>query len=368
MADEFERTEKGLLMNKTNEQVNNVLAVIERPQVKKKVSDFLLKDLNKYTENLFKLEQRLELKRSSPSDITKKYYLLTDEIIKKAGMLEQLVDQKYYIDNIKRSFRTILSETPAYKSLLIKRAFDKPRGYPGDFQMIESFYNNKPVSEGIGKCGDKYLLSDNYVRVVRKRKDSMNEILGDFIKNSKSSSIKILNIGCGSSREIRELIESGLRSDKKIVFTLVDQDKDALDFSRTSLNDLVKLSHSVKFKYVKENALNLFRNNKYKNLFKGQNLIYSIGLADYLPDSYLGELIKFCFEILTGKGELIIAHKNIKKYRAVAPDWFCGWTFFPRDKKEMVNLVKTYLGESSYDMKIRKEKLKYVFFMDIHKL
>jgi extracellular factor (EF) 3-hydroxypalmitic acid methyl ester biosynthesis protein len=355
-------------MSKANEQVNNVLAVIEQLQVKKRVSDFLLKDLNKYAENLFKLEQKLESKRSNPSDVTKKYNLLTDEIIEKAGELEQLVDQKYYIDNIKRSFRTILSATPAYKSLLIKRAFDKPRGYPGDFQMIESFYNNKPVSEGIGKCGDKYLLSDNYVSVVRKRKDSMNEILGDFIKNSKSSSIKILNIGCGSSREIRELIENGLRSDKKVVFTLVDQDNDALDFSRTSLDELVKLNGNVQFKYVKENVLNLFRNNKYNNLLKGQNLIYSIGLADYLPDIYLGKLIKFCFEILTMKGELIIAHKNIKKYKAVAPDWFCGWTFFPRDKKELVNLVKTYLGDASYDMKIRREKLKYVFFMDICKL
>ncbi len=125
---------------------------------------------------------------------------------------------------------------------------------------------------------------------------------------------------------------------------------------------------NVKFKFVKDTVFNLFKNKKYKKILKGQNMIYSIGLADYLPDMYLGRLIKFCFELLESKGTLIIAHKNIKRYKALAPDLFCDWSFFPRNRRDLEDIVKTYIDKTNYDLKFRKEKLKYVFFMVINKL
>src|SRR4030042_1725805 len=280
-------------MDKFKQQINDILAMIEKDEIKKKILDFFNKDVKIYLQKIIKLEQKIEINRVVSSEIKKEYFADINKILQKAEELEKVVNQRLIMQKIKNAFRIFLINSPVYKSLMVKRAFEKPRGYPGDYQMIELFYDNKPISKEIGFYGDKYILNDNYVRAVRKRKDCMKKILANFIKNSKLSSINILNVGCGSNREIRELFLSNFITNKKLHFTLIDQDEDALLFSRNT------------FKY----------------------------LSKYIS-------------------------KNIKEYRALAPDWFCGWSFFPRDRRNLIDIVKTYIGKNNYDIKFSEEKLK----------
>jgi extracellular factor (EF) 3-hydroxypalmitic acid methyl ester biosynthesis protein len=355
-------------MDKFKQQINDILAMIEKDEIRKKILNFFTKDIKAYSQKLIELAQKIETNGIVADETNKKCLSFTNEILQKAEELEKVVDRRA-LKKIKDAFRMSLIDGPAYESLIVKRAYDKPRGYPGDYQIIELFYDNKPISKGIGFYGDKYILNDNYVRAIRKRKDCMKKIIDNFIKNSESSSTNILDIGCGSCREIRELFMSNFNTSKKLIFTLVDQDKDALVFSRNAFKHISEhIPKNVKFNFVKENIFNFFKNKKYKNMLKGQNMIYSIGLADYLPDIYLGRLIKFCFELLEPKGKIIIAHKNIKRYKALAPDWFCGWSFFPRNRRNLVDIVKTYIDKSNYDIKFGEENLKYIFFMVINKL
>ncbi len=355
-------------MDKIKQQIDDILITIEEEK-RKYILDFFVKDVKVYSKRLIKLSQKTESSVAVSAETNKRYHLFTNEILQKAGELENLVNQRIVIQKIKNVFRMFLIDSPVYESLLVKRAFDKPRGYPGDYQMIELFYDNQPISKGIGFCGDKFILNDNYVKAIRNRKDGMLEILVNYIKSSKSSSINILNIGCGSCREIRELFLSGIKTRNKINLTLIDQDKDALDFSRYSFKKMSShIPKNIKFKFVKENVFNFFKNKKYQNMFKGQNIIYSIGLADYLPDLYLGRLIKSCSELLESKGQLIIAHKNIKQYKALAPAWFCDWSFFPRNKRNLIDIGKTYIDQTNYDVKFKEAKSKYIFFMLVNKL
>lgn len=336
-------------------------------RIKKRILDFFTKDVKNFSQKLNKLKSDLETAGFSSTMANKKFQALANEVIKKAEKLEKQVDYKL-LKKIKSTFRMLLIDGPVYKSSFVKRAYDKPRGYSGDYQMIELFYNNQPTSKGIGFYGDKYILNDDYVRAVRNRKDSMSQILSKFVKSTKLSSINILNIGCGSCREIRELFGSDLKISKKMVFTFIDQDKGALNFSQKTFKQMSdQIPGNVTFRFVKENVLNLL-NNKYKKKFAGQNMIYSIGLADYLPDAFLGRLIRFCFDLLEPKGTLIIAHKNIKKYKAIAPDWFCGWNFFPRNKRNLKEIINTYVSSNNYDIRFADRKLKHIFFVSIKKL
>jgi hypothetical protein len=354
-------------MDKFKQQINDILAMIEKDEIKKIILDFFKKDVKTYLQKLIKLDQKIETKRIVSEDINKKYRLLANGIIQKAEKLEKVVDQQL-LKKIKNVFRILLINSPVYKSLIVKRAYNKPRGYSGDYQIIELFYDDRPISKGIGLCGDKYILNDNYVKAVRKRKDCMKKILGGFIKNSELSSINILNLGCGSCREIRELFLSDFNINKKLNFILVDQDKEALAFSRDAFKKISShIPNNIKFNFVKANVLDLFKNKKYKNVLKGQDMIYSIGLADYLPDIFLGRLLKFCFELLESKGKLIIAHKNIKRYKASAPDWFCDWYFFPRNIKNLIDIINTYLDKVKFKIEFNEGKSERIFFITINK-
>jgi hypothetical protein len=352
-------------MVEIQKELHGILELIDEDELKDYVSYFFMEDVNKYLQFIDQLDSQLYSKKFIAAEINKKYFQSTDEIIQKAEELEKNVSHRIIVEKVKNAFRALLIDSPVLKSILIKRAFDKPRGYPGDYKMIELFYDNKPISKGIGYCGDKYILNDDYVRAVRNRKDYMKILLRDFIQTSDLASINILNLGCGSSKEIRELFMSDFHPWKNISFTLVDQDQEALIFSQNALRNI---TGNVKFNLVTANIINILKNDKSNIMFRNQDLIYSIGLADYLPDFYLGRLIKYCFEKLEFKGKLILAHKNIKEHKALAPDWFCGWNFFPRNKNDLLEIIETYIETPNYEIELRENEMQHIFFFIIHKL
>lgn len=352
-------------MDEIKQQIKSILMLVEDKKIKREILDFFTKDVKIYSQNIVKLDWEIETNIISLYEATKRFFLFTNEILQRAEKLEKVINKRAIIKKIKDTFRRLLINVPGYRTSIVKRAYDKPRGYPGDYQLLEIIYDNKPISKGIGYCVDKYILNDDYIQAVRNRKDKMKEILGDFIKNSKLSSINILNLGCGPCREIKELFLSDFSMSKNLTFTLVDQDKEALDFSSQALKQVPK---NIKFKFINENVLNLFRDKKYKDILKKQDMIYAIGLADYLPDIFLGRLIKFCFELLKPKGEFIFAHKDVKKYKTSAPDWFCDWYFFPRGKKELEEVVNAYLNNYKFNINFHAEKSKHILFIIINKI
>lgn len=355
-------------MKKIEQKINNIIETVEDRNLRKKIIVFLLNDTKIFSRKLVELNNKIEAQGFVSDEINKKYFLYASEILNKAEKLEKTVGERNLMKKIKNVFRKLLLDGPVYESSMVRRAYTKPKGYPGDYQIIELFYNNKPISKGIGLCGDKYILKDSYVSAVRKRKDYMKSILCEYLENAELRLINILNIGCGSCREIRELFKSDISSGKNVNITLIDQDEDALVFSRDSLANISNIiPENVKFNFLKENALNIFKKNEYKDILQGQDMIYSIGLTDYLPDIYLGRLIKVCFELLNPNGKLIFAHKNIKQYKALAPDWFCDWSFFPRSKKDIIDIVETYIDRTDCKVGFRENDMRNIFFTEISK-
>lgn len=316
-------------------QVNSIIRLISEQSIIEKVRGFFTEDLKNYLEELVGLEK--EIYQKGPTNLGQsKLNRLNDEILKKADELEGTVGNSIILREIKKRFRLIVGGF-AYQSLIVRRANDKPLGYPGDYQLLEAIYNNCHLSKGIGSYFDNSFLDNNYAVAVRNRKDKMKMILREFINSSSLPIVKILNLACGSCREIKELLSTPVVHKNRIVFECVDQDNNALEFAKCSLG---KLPENIEIKFSKQNILEIINKpSYYSNLIGVQDLIYSIGLADYLPDRILKRLIHFCFGLLRPGGRLIITHKDIDKYKPLDPDWFCGWTFIPRNREELFNLV-----------------------------
>ena len=113
------------------------------------------------------------------------------------------------------------------KSFLMNRARTWPRGYPGDYEIIESAYNNRPLSEGVGQLLDRYFLATTLAQGIQNRRQKMREMLaGELLARPGA---QVLNIGCGPCREVLELAPVIQQSNAH--FTNVDFDTDALLFS-----------------------------------------------------------------------------------------------------------------------------------------
>jgi len=317
----------------------------------------LLRSIFRFGNRLKKLNKQSDLTNNIAAEKQFKNFL--DGFFKTLEKHEISIKDKKLIARLKSAFRTLVLEF-MNQSIFVKHGYTKPKGYPGDFQIIEAMYNNVPLSKHVGFLLDKYFLNSDYVKAVRNRKDIMKYYLKNFLERCSRPPIKILNLGCGSSREIRELLQENTRSFTAVEAILLDQEIAALDFSK---REIESTGTHWKFQFIQDNVLNFLGSQSYiYDTFGVQNLIYSIGLADYLPDSVLGPLLRTSFNALRDDGELIIAHKNISEFRSFISDWGADWNFIPRTCKEVAQLFHRFLQGKKYFLYTLFAEKKRVFF------
>lgn len=289
----------------------------------------------------------------------------TEAILMEGKNIEDSVQDESLIKNIKKLFREC-GLPMGMTSEIIKHAFLKPSGYAGDYGIIEIVYDNRILSRGLGYVADRIFLNDDYARAVRSRKDSIKARLAGYLKNGPEQRLEILNIACGSCREIKEMIsENRFDDSKKFSFTLIDQDQEALDFSRKAL---AGAPLNFEFRYIRNSVYDYLKDpESHREALANRDIIYTIGLADYIPGPALKSLMVFLFGLLKPGGKLLIAHKDSRNFRPLAPDWWCDWTFHLRDEAELRRMVET-CGIENFSLTIEREAdTNIIFFLIIEK-
>lgn len=347
-----------------NKEINDLL---QKEAVSLKQSGCLENNLD-FLEEIKKIYQSLmnfESKFNAPTlQNERKLHQLLDKFFKKAGRFESRSKNQVILRKFKKLFRNTIKYY-LFKSKLLKHGYLKPSGFPGDFRIIEAMYDNRPISFGIGRVLDKYFLSNNYVKAVRDRKDSMKLVLKEFIKDNSGKPIRILNLACGSCREIRELMQDKSFIGRDIAFTLVDKDHGCLKFSQKQL----RYHSKIKFTFVQADVIDFLKRPDAfcSGGFKKQNLIYSIGLADYLPNSILVALLRNGSDWLAKEGRFIVAHKNTRRYTSIISDWGSDWKFIPRDQRELRRIIIQNINMNNHKLSFFFKKGKLVFYVNLKK-
>lgn len=345
-------------------QTERLLSEIKDIETKKMVSNFFLKDLLEYINEVIKLIPYFSREDKYSEDLEKRLEQLNTRFLLKGYCLEELLADKKNMQKVKDNFRELVG-TWAYKSVIMKRAFEKPRGYPGDYRMLEIVYDNKPISKNVGVYFDNYFLKNPYAVAVRIRKDHLREMLINFLNETDLNRVSILNIACGSCREIRELLPS-LKTKSSIIFNCLDWDEEALKFSQDTL--LPIKPKNVELKFIKEDVMNLIKNESTALSLVKQDLIYSIGLIDYLPDRVLKKLIYALYQLLQKNGRLILTHKNREKtFPPIPPDWFCDWKFVSRNKDEVIKLFHD-CEMSDFSLSLEADDFEHIYYFTITKI
>ena len=88
------------------------------------------------------------------------------------------------------------------KSWIFDRSFTKPRGYPGDYQLLTAIYEGVAKSIGFGGYVDRYLLNLTLGRAVPARMWDARRFLMEEISRRRGR-VAILNVACGCCREYR---------------------------------------------------------------------------------------------------------------------------------------------------------------------
>jgi len=311
--------------------------------------------IEQYLEDLRSLERQIAGGQMSDDAILGEIVSRTDGILKICAQYEQEVKDEAAVKATRSYFRKrthpILS-----KSYAINRIRTWPQGYQGDHLTLEAAYRNAPMSDGIGFYLDKYLQDWPLAHALRGRIAQLTHLLREELTNRKN--LKVLDIACGSCREIVNLVPDIKGSGASVM--CVDLDEDALAFSENRLSFADVTPGSISFR--KFNALRLFDLDIAKAEFGRQDIIYSVGYFDYLPDDFLVKLLRSLYLMLNQGGKLIAAFKDAERYRSQEYHWIADWDgFLQRTPKQFERLLGE-AGIPGHAMTISRDRSGIIIF------
>ena len=135
------------------------------------------------------------------------------------------------VDKLKRIF------VKRIRKLFMRKEYSawtiqKPLGYAGDYKIIDDIYQNNPKTTGFDRLFDNYYQMSAISVGVRNRKEDFKRLIIGFINQRKDQKFKIMSLGSGPCREIKELLLSGAIQETKISFDCYDNDQRAISFAK----------------------------------------------------------------------------------------------------------------------------------------
>lgn len=349
---------KALRRELVQNQLKKIIAKLDNQQIREYILQFFSVDILDYINEITEIAQNRLTTTVYDQELEKKIEHLNNKILLKGYCLELLLSESDVVGKVKESFRN-LTGVWIYKSAIVKRAFQKPEGYPEDYRMLDLIYENKPVSKNIGLYFDNIFLKSPYSVSIRNRKNHLCGKIIDFVNNNTQNSLNMLSLCSGTGRELADAAPL-LNSLKKANITFVETDPKALEFSRDFLNKVSRKNISFDFKL--ESVFGILEGENLFNKYDKQDLIYTLGIIDYISNRAARKIINILYNLLAKGGKLILTHRNRDKTFPPLPvDWLCDWKVIARNKDEMAQLFYQ-AGIDGFDLDVESDNFGYIYY------
>ncbi len=250
------------------------------------------------------------------------------------------------------------------------RAFHKPRGYAGDYEMMNQIYRNTAEGESLfEKIIHLYGVNESSSISVRLRKDYLKNkvnLLGKRL--SHQDEIIVGSLACGPAREVIEyLSEEDPEILKKFRFILMDQDHHALLNARRNIIEIVnKRNLKCEVNFLPLSVKQILEGSEEAEVLSVLkfDLLYTAGLYDYLPQQVAKNLTTVISRRISPEGCLIIGNFHPNNPTKTISDLVADWRLIHRDENQLSDLVKDsdfkrtefYLDEIGIDLFIEAYK------------
>jgi SAM-dependent methyltransferase len=223
------------------------------------------------------------------------------------------------------------------------RAFDKPLGYAGDYEMMMQIYNdNYEGGSFYDSLIHRYGINEFSSLSVKFRKSYFAKIIGE-LGTKIQGDLVVGSLACGPAQEIVEFFGKVATEDhQKYNIVLMDQDTEALLEARRNVGDILtnrNLKSNVVFAPV--SVSNIVKESKEFQLVNKLkfDLIYTAGLYDYLSQPLARLLTERLFGMLKVGGRLIIGNFHPNNPTKAICEMAADWSLIHRTENEMYDLV-----------------------------
>jgi extracellular factor (EF) 3-hydroxypalmitic acid methyl ester biosynthesis protein len=251
-------------------------------------------------------------------------------------IVRSVMDDRERRDATKEMTELVL--TPEFRlGSIWDRSYAKLFGYPGDFEIMNQVYD----WEHVGNTAYDMLMHRVGLEVAECIKTRMEVVLGhitDTASRTPENPAHILSLGSGPAREVELYLASETSARGSAEFTLIDQEQRALSYAHEKTYPHVLRSHGRhNVRSLNISFTDVLRGTDSMGSLPKQDLIYSVGLLDYLTDKRAAGLVQRLFGMLAPGGMLIIGNMNETPLSNLWPmEFVCDWTLYYRDEPQML--------------------------------
>ena len=214
-----------------------------------------------------------------------------------------------------------------HESHFCRYAYEKPRGYPGDFVTQEMIWLSRTNGRRFRYAGDTAFGKLINSITMNMENAAANEERVRFLRRliQQCQGGRVASIGCGSSIELWEASTVAGRQDWD--FVLVDQDAGALEAARRA----VALPQS-QVHHVHDNVLRLIL--RAEQRLGQRDLVYLFGLLDYFSVPSARKIVECLWPTIAVGGELVVTNAHpanpSRLWMEYVADWYMDYKTAPQ--------------------------------------
>jgi extracellular factor (EF) 3-hydroxypalmitic acid methyl ester biosynthesis protein len=243
------------------------------------------------------------------------------------------------------------------------RSYAKPLGYPGDFEIMNQVYS----WQRRGTDTYSMLLHRLGLEVAECIKTRMElvraQISTTIADKNPEHPARILSLGSGPAREVELVLSNPRGFGGRAIFTFIDQETAALQYAfEKAYPHILHSSGRAQLQCLHLSFTEILRGvNALENLAP-QDLIYSLGLIDYLADRRAAALARRLYETLAPGGLLIIGNMNETQLSNLWPmECIADWTLHYRTEEEMLSWAKPLKPAMAWTETDSTERVRLLF-------
>lgn len=228
---------------------------------------------------------------------------------------------------------------------LLHRAYTKPYGYAGDYEVMLYLYRNGYEGDSLfGQVFHKLICDEPLAQGIRTRKDLIKSLsIQEELRVHRESAepFRVMSLGCGPALEVIEFIRDSGAWGGPIQWTLIDQEEKALSLAlRNVLRQLgprkgegqVRCLH-LSFEQLVQDPSSIISS-------ESQNFIYCAGLFDYLSMRRAQLLVQALYERLAPGGLLAVGNALAPNTHSWLIDYASDWVLIYRTAETVAEMAK----------------------------
>ncbi len=251
---------------------------------------------------------------------------------------EVLVAAKEYTESI---VTPVVMDCP-----ILRRAYTKPLGYSGDYQVMLYSYNNAFEGDSVfGRVFHKIAVEHPLAVGIRTRKDFVVKMIEDehehFLRATDADPVfRVASLACGPAREASDFIKCRKGWPGQVAFTLLDQEEEALSHAfHRSQSEIQATGANATIQCLNLSFIQVLRDPSLVPIEHPQHFIFAMGLFDYIRETTAKVLIRALYQNLTTGGLLAVGNAISPNDHFWPPEFMCDWTMLYRTREEMKRLA-----------------------------